>query len=454
MIRSRFAPSPTGSLHIGGARTALFNWLFAKKSNGKFLLRIEDTDRERSTQDNIQQIYKSLQWLGIDWDEEPLIQSTKCLRHVELAKELVAQGKAYHCYCITQELEEMRNEAKKNGLSPKYNGYWRDRDQNLAPKNVSPAIRLKVPQNGSTVLNDIVQGTVTVDNKELDDMVLVRSDGSPTFMLSVVVDDHDMSITHVFRGDDHLTNTFRQIQLFNAFGWGLPKFGHIPLIHGSDGAKLSKRHGALSVEAYKEMGYLPEAICNGLLRLGWSHGDDEIISMNQAIEWFTPDNLGKSPSRLDFAKLENLNAHYMRQADNERLLNLMLGHMSSNLLDEQKSWILKGMNGLKQRAKTVIDLCEIAKVYTDSHEIIKFDEVTSGLLKKAEKILNDLSNWSEISLETCLRDFAKENEISFGKVAQSLRNVLTNKKITPSIFEMLYVFGKIESINRIKTSIN
>ena len=306
-IVTRFAPSPTGFLHIGGARTALFNFLLARHFGGKFLLRIEDTDRERSTQEAVDAIFNGLKWLGIDWDNEPVFQFTRCAHHVELAEQLVKEGKAYYCYCTPEELEQMREESKKRGKSPRYNRMWRDRDPKEAPTGAKHVIRLKAPLTGQTVVDDIVQGTVSVDNEELDDMILVRSDGTPTFMLSVVVDDHDMGVTHVIRGDDHLTNTFRQKQIYEALRWTPPIYGHIPLIHGPDGAKLSKRHGALGVEAYKDMGFLPEAICNALLRLGWSHGDDEIISREQAIEWFNVENLGKSASRLDFAKLNNLN---------------------------------------------------------------------------------------------------------------------------------------------------
>ncbi|MDR2794320.1 MAG: glutamate--tRNA ligase, partial [Holosporaceae bacterium] len=338
---TRFAPSPTGFLHIGGARTALFNWLLARHHGGKFLLRIEDTDRARSTPEAVDAIFKGLQWLGINWDEEPVFQFSRASRHVKLAEQLVESGNAYYCYCTPEELEAMREEAKSRGVSPKYNGIWRDRDPQDAPLDVRPVIRLKAPVDGKTTLNDIVQGTVTVDNAQLDDMVLVRSDGTPTFMLSVVVDDHEMGITHVIRGDDHLTNTFRQIQIYRAFGWDMPKFGHIPLIHGPDGAKLSKRHGALGIESYKDMGFLPEAICNCLLRLGWSHGDDEIISIPQAIEWFSTDNLGKSASRLDFSKLENLNGYYMREAPNERLLHCLL-EIIGDVSEEKKLRLQKG----------------------------------------------------------------------------------------------------------------
>ncbi|MBE6446904.1 MAG: glutamate--tRNA ligase [Alphaproteobacteria bacterium] len=452
-IVTRFAPSPTGFLHIGGARTALFNWLLAKHYGGKFVLRIEDTDRERSTQEAVDAILSGLQWLGISWDEEPVFQSTRINHHVELAKQLVSEGKAYYCYCTPEELETMRKEALAKGISPKYNGMWRDRNPKDAPTNVKPVIRLKTQQAGQTVLDDIVQGQVTVANDQIDDMILVRSDGTPTFMLSVCVDDHDMGITHVLRGDDHLTNTFRHIQIYNAFGWETPTYGHIPLIHGPDGAKLSKRHGALGVEAYRDMGYLPEAICNCLLRLGWSHGDDEIISKEQAIEWFTTDGLGKSASRLDFSKLANLNGHYMREADNERLLRDLLPFIGK-VSEEKQRRLLQGMNGLKQRAKTMTELKDIASIYTDEFTPEVADSAVKSLLVSIKEKLVEITEWSEANLEKELRDFAVYHQLSFGKVAQPLRNVLTGRKITPSLFEMLVVFGKNETLIRMESALN
>ncbi|MCR4555345.1 MAG: glutamate--tRNA ligase [Alphaproteobacteria bacterium] len=451
-IVTRFAPSPTGFLHIGGARTALFNWLLARHYGGKFVLRIEDTDRERSTQEAVDAIFNGLKWLGITWDEEPVFQFSRINHHVELAKQLVEQGKAYYCYCTPEELEAMRKEALEKGLSPKYNGMWRNRDPKDAPAGVNPVIRLKTPQTGETVLEDIVQGTVKVANDQLDDMILVRSDGTPTFMLSVCVDDHDMGVTHVIRGDDHLTNTFRHIQIFKAFGWEIPKYGHIPLIHGPDGAKLSKRHGALGVEAYRDMGYLPEAVCNCLLRLGWSHGDDEIISREQAIEWFTTESLGKSASRLDFSKLANLNGHYMREADNNRLMDLLLP-MLGEVSDEVKSRLVRGMNGLKQRSKTILELKDLATIYTDDFKFLGADENTREILKSVYEKLFVTDDWTEQTLETELRDLAKQMNLGFGKIAQPLRGVLTGRKITPSIFDMLVSFGKRESLNRINSAL-
>lgn len=451
MVVTRFAPSPTGFLHIGGARTALFNWLLARHYGGKFLLRIEDTDRARHSQEAVEAIFSGLKWLGIEWDGEPVYQFSRAQHHVELAKRLVEQGKAYYCYCSPEELEIMREEAKACGQSPKYNGMWRERDPKTAPKGVSPVIRLKVPLTGETALHDIVQGDITVANSQLDDMILVRSDGTPTFMLSVVVDDHDMGVTYVVRGDDHLTNTFRQIQIYNAFGWSIPKYGHIPLIHGQDGAKLSKRHGALGVEAYRDMGFLPEAVCNCLLRLGWSHGDDEIISMEQAIEWFTTDNLGKSASRLDFQKMEKLNSYYIKNADDKRLLSILLSY-DQNISAEKQTRILLGMEGLKQRSKTTLELRDMASVYTEDYVPAVADAATAGILKDIRKVLQAQDEWTKACLESCLRDFSVKRGISFSEVAQALRAVLSKKKITPGIFEMLFAFGKTESLRRLSVA--
>jgi glutamyl-tRNA synthetase len=313
-IRVRFAPSPTGYLHIGSARTALFNWLYARHHKGKMLLRIEDTDRARSTEEATQAIYKGLEWLGINWDEPPIHQFDRKDRHAEVAHYLLEKGLAYKCYCTPEELEAMREEALAKKQPPRYDGRWRDRSPLEAPEGIKPTIRFKAPQTGETVIEDLVQGAVKVPNQQLDDLIILRADGTPTYNLSVVVDDHDMAITHVIRGDDHLTNMFRQFQIFKAMRWNVPLYAHIPLIHGADGAKLSKRHGALGVEAYQNMGYLPEALRNYLLRLGWSHGDAEIISTNEAIQWFDLDHVGKSPARFDFIKLANLNGHYIREA--------------------------------------------------------------------------------------------------------------------------------------------
>ncbi len=348
MVVTRFAPSPTGFLHIGSTRTALFNWLYAKHHNGKFLLRIEDTDRKRSTEEAVDAIYGGMKWLGLDWDEEAISQFSRRQRHTEIAQQLLDDGQAYYCYCSPDELAEMREQARAAGSTRLYDGTWRDRDPGDGPAGIDPVVRLKAPLDGETTLNDQIQGAVTVANGQLDDMILLRADGTPTYMLAVVVDDHDMLISHVIRGDDHLTNTFRQIQIYRALGWKLPTFAHMPLLHGSDGTKLSKRHGALGVEAYRDMGFLPEALNNYLLRLGWSHGDDEIISREQAIKWFDLDAIGKGPARFDMDKLTSLNSHYISQAEDGRLVQLILPLISENLDGARKA-------GLSHRSVTVAD---------------------------------------------------------------------------------------------------
>src|SRR5579884_3988707 len=363
----RFAPSPTGFLHIGGARTALFNWLFARHhqrygAGGTFRLRIEDTDRLRSTPEAVAAIIDGLSWLGLDWDGEIVHQFARAGRHAEVARRLLAEGRAYHCYCTPAELEAMRERARAEKRSVRYDGTWRDRDPGEAPSGVAPVIRLRAPQEGATTVHDLVQGEVTVANSELDDLILLRADGTPTYNLSVVVDDHDMGVTHVIRGDDHLNNAFRQLQIYRALDWPPPEFAHVPLIHGSDGAKLSKRHGALGVEAYRDMGYLPEALRNYLLRLGWGHGDDEIISTQQAIEWFDLDAVGKAPSRFDFAKLENLNGHYIREASDGCLAGLAVPRLEAALGRalgaEEIARLTNAMGELKPRARNMNELAE------------------------------------------------------------------------------------------------
>ncbi len=458
----RFAPSPTGYLHIGSARTALFNWLFARHHGGKMLLRIEDTDRARSTLDAVDAIYKSLEWLEIDWDETPVHQFERRERHVEVAKELLKKGKAYYCYCTPEELELAREEARAQGRPPRYDGRWRDRSPEEAPAGIKPVIRFKAPQEGETVIHDLVQGEVCVSHQQLDDMILLRADGTPTFNLSVVVDDHDMGITHVIRGDDHLTNMFRQLPIFNAMDWKVPHYAHIPLIHGPDGRKLSKRHGALGAEAYKEMGFLPEALRNYLLRLGWSHGDAEIISTREAIEWFDLDHIGKSPARFDFVKLTNLNGHYLREADNGRLVTLIVPFIETKhgfpVTPEARDLLCRGMTGLKQRAKTLLDLAENSLFYVApqpldeaSQKII--NEETLAILKIMEDYLRALPEiaWTELQLENYVREIAEEKNLKLGKVAQPLRVALTGKSVSPSVFEIMHVLGKDKTLERLRT---
>jgi len=458
----RFAPSPTGYLHIGSARTALFNWLFARHHGGKMLLRIEDTDRARSTLDAVDAIYKGLEWLEINWDEAPVHQFDRMERHVEVAKELLTQGMAYYCYCTPEELEVMREEARAKGLPPRYDGRWRNRSPEEAPKDIKPVIRFKAPQEGDTMIHDLVQGEVKVSNTQLDDLILLRADGTPTYNLSVVVDDHDMGITHVIRGDDHLTNMFRQFHIFQAMGWKIPHYAHIPLIHGPDGAKLSKRHGALGVEAYRDMGYLPEALRNYLLRLGWSHGDDEIISTNEAIEWFDLNHVGRSPARFDFVKLSNLNGHYMREADNDRLVTLVIPFIEINhglqVNAEGQDFLRRGMNGLKQRAKTMIELAASSLFYLGppapdegAQKILKAADSLS-ILKTMEEYLKAFPevSWSESQLENYIREIAEENNLSLGKVAQPLRAALTGRSVSPSVFEIMHVLGKDKTLERLQ----
>ncbi len=457
----RFAPSPTGFLHIGSARTALFNWLFAKHHKGKFLLRIEDTDRQRSTKEAVDAIFDSLNWLGIFSDEPEVMQSSRASRHAEVALHLLSQGKAYYCYCAPEELEAMKSEALSKGLPPKYNGMWRDKDPKQAPQDVKPVIRLKTPKDGVVIINDKVQGEVKVDNQQLDDMVLLRSDGTPTYMLSVVVDDHDMGITHVIRGDDHLTNTFRQYHIYKACGWDVPQFAHIPLIHGDDGAKLSKRHGALGTHNYKEMGFLPEALCNYLLRLGWGHGNDEIIRIEQAIEWFDLDGVGKSPSRFDMLKLLNLNAHYIRQKNDIELINLMKDIFSKNysisLSKENEDVLFKGLKGLKERAKTLLELCENSLFYLQKPDYDKnllkdltIDEalnLINGCIKALETYNN---NFSHDNLMDFFKLYATNHNLKLGKIAQALRFAFTGKNVSPSIFEIMEAFGKKKSVEKLQ----
>ena len=459
-IVTRFAPSPTGFLHIGGARTALFNWLYARHHGGRFRLRIEDTDRKRSTPEAIQAILVGLEWLGLDWDGEVVYQSERAGRHAESAHALLAEGKAYRCYCTPEELAEMRAEARAQGRAKLYDGRWRDRDPADAPPSVQPVIRLKAPQEGETVIDDLVQGPVTVANAQLDDMVLLRADGTPTYMLSVVVDDHDMEVSHVIRGDDHLTNAFRQSQLYQALGWTPPAFAHIPLIHGADGAKLSKRHGALGVEAYRDLGYLPEALRNYLLRLGWSHGDDEIISTGQAIDWFDLDAVNRGAARFDFTKLESVNGHYLREAEDARLLDLVRPRLEARFgqrLDgAARDRLARGMAGLKGRAKTLEELAENAAFYVAERPLSLTPKAAKLLADEAPVVLGrllarlqDLEDWSEAALEARVRDFAEAEGLKLGKVAQPLRAALTGSNASPGIFEVMAALGRAESLARI-----
>lgn len=453
-VITRFAPSPTGFLHIGGARTALFNWLYAKHNGGKFMLRIEDTDRARSTPEATQAIIDGMKWLGLDWDGEVVYQFARTPRHAEVAHEMVAAGKAFYCYITQAELEEFR---AKNP-NAKFRSPYRDGDK-AAPSGVPAVVRLKAPLDGETIINDKVQGLVGVKNSELDDMILLRSDGTPTYMLAVVVDDHDMGITNIIRGDDHHTNSFRQFLIYQAMGWEAPDFAHIPLIHGADGAKLSKRHGALGVGEYEKMGYLPEALRNYLLRLGWSHGDEEIISTQQAIEWFDLDAVGKSPSRFDFAKLSNLNGHYMREANDARLVELVIERLyphPSPPPERERELLMKAMNGLKQRAKTIVELAENAAFYVAKRPIMLDGkaltiienggrEIIAGILPE----LRNCTDWTHDNLQKICNNYGEKIGQKLGNIAQPLRCAICGKATSPSMFEVMEILGKEEIIGRL-----
>ncbi len=458
-VVTRFAPSPTGFLHIGGARTALFNWLYARHHQGQFLLRIEDTDRERSTDEAVQAIFEGLTWLGLDWDSEPVFQSHQLARHKEVADELLATGKAYRCYTTADELAEMRETARSQGQPMRYDGRWRDRDPSEAPAGVPSVIRFKAPEEGDTVIDDQVQGSVTINAAQLDDMVLVRGDGTPTYMLAVVVDDHDMGITHVIRGVDHLTNAARQAQLYLALGWELPVFAHIPLIHGPDGAKLSKRHGALAAQAYRDQGFLPEAMRNYLARLGWAHGDDEIFTIDQAIEWFELAAVGKSPARFDLDKLRNLNGNYIQQAEDSRLVDLIAPALSGDAEpDREKLARVKIlMPELKKRAKELLELTENASFLIRNRPIVPDDKAAKllageapGLLSRLGKHLESLQDWDPENLEKWVKLFAENEGLKLGAVAQPLRAALTGTATSPGIYDVLVVLGREESLGRIE----
>ncbi len=460
-VITRFAPSPTGFLHIGGARTALFNWLFARHHGGSFLLRIEDTDRERSTQAAIDAILEGMAWLGLNPDAPPVFQFARRERHAEIAMRLLAKGQAYYCYCTPEELEAMRETARAQGQPPVYNGLWRDRDPAEAPHGAPPVVRLKSPQTGSTMVADQVLGEITFNNAQLDDFVLLRSDGTPTYMLSVVVDDFDMAITHVIRGDDHLTNTARQLQIYQAMDWRTPVFAHLPMILGPDGAKLSKRHGALGVEAYRDMGYLPAALRNYLLRLGWAHGDDEVISTEQAITWFDLAGVGKSPSRFDFAKLENLNGIYLRDTPAAALMQDVIdviARLDGHVVDGPGRERLEiALPGLAPRATNLVELAGNAR-FLFAKRPLTMDEKAAKLLNpQAREMLRSLlelfsetAAWSVDKLEAVVRAAAEAHGVKLGQVAQPLRAALTGSTISPGIFDVLFALGKEESIARIK----
>jgi glutamyl-tRNA synthetase len=461
-VRARFAPSPTGLLHIGSARTALFNYLFARHHCGEFLLRIEDTDRERSTDAATKIILEGLAWLGITPDQPPVFQSTRMTRHAEVARQMLAAGHAYNCWCTAAELRQMREQAVAEGRSPRYDGSWRDRDPAEAPPGIAPAIRLKAPREGATVVEDLVQGTVRVANAELDDMIILRSDGTPTYNHSVVVDDHDMGISHVIRGDDHLTNTFRQVQIYQAMGWEQPRFAHIPLIHGADGAKLSKRHGAVSALEFREQGYLPEALCNYLLRLGWAHGDVEVLGREEAIRLFDLDGVGRAPSRMDYAKLDHLNGIYIRQADDERLTRDVLerlAHRTDLALGANAAGRIRALvPALKQRAKTLVELADSASFLARPLPLPMEPKAAALLTPEARLMLRDLApvlaatDFTPTAIDAALRTFAEASGRKLGQVAQPLRAALTGSTASPGIDLTLAALGKEEALARLHSA--
>jgi glutamyl-tRNA synthetase len=464
-VVTRFAPSPTGFLHIGGARTALFNWLYAKKLGGKMLLRIEDTDRERSTEPAIAAILDGLKWLGLAWEGDVVYQFTRAARHREIAETLLASGKAYRCYATAEQLTAMREKARAEGRTRLYDGMWRDRDPSEAPADIKPTIRLRAPQTGETVIEDQVQGRVVWQNENLDDLVLLRGDGNPTYMLAVVVDDHDMGVTHIIRGDDHLINAARQKQIYDALGWDIPNMSHIPLIHGPDGSKLSKRHGALGVDAYRSLGYLPAALRNYLVRLGWSHGDQEIFSTEEMIAAFDLSGIGRSAARFDFAKLESLNGHYIRHSDDRALVAMFEGvldyvpggpELKPRLNDTTRAQLLQAMPSLKERAKTLIELID-GSYFIFADRPLEIEPKAAALLTPENReligrlrlALEAVTPWSAETTEAAMRAFADANTLKLGAVAQPLRVALTGRTTSPGIFDVLAVLGRQQCLARL-----
>jgi len=459
-VVTRFAPSPTGFLHIGGARTALFNLLYARRHGGQFKLRIEDTDKARSTRAAIDAIIDGMRWLGFDWDGDIVFQSEREARHAEVAHSLLASGGAYKCFATPEELEAMRELARAEKRPMRYDGRWRDRDPVEAPEGAPFVIRLKAPQDGEVTIDDGVQGKVTVRNSELDDMVLLRSDGTPTYMLAVVVDDHDMGVTHVIRGDDHLNNAFRQLALIRALGWDEPAYGHVPLIHGQDGAKLSKRHGALGIDAYRDMGLLPEAVENYLLRLGWGHGDQEFFTRDEAAAVFTLGGIGRGPARFDLKKLESVNGHYLRATDDARLTSLtaplVAALLDRELTDDENNLLLCTMPHLKPRSKDLNELAasalflfRVRPIALDDKAAALLDSDGVARLASARTAVAGVDDWTAAAIETAVREAAEREGVGLGKLAQPLRAALTGQATSPGIFEVLEVLGRDESLGRL-----
>ena len=463
MITTRFAPSPSGLLHLGGARTALFNWLFARHHGGRFLLRIEDTDKARSDAAVTRAILDDLRWLDLGWDGDVLFQSQRLERHREVAGRLLAQGAAYRCYCTPQELEEMRARARAQGKPPRYDGRCRERRD--APADAPSVLRFRAPQEGMCEFRDLVRGRVAISDAQLDDLVLLRADGTPTYMLSVVADDHDMGITHIIRGEDHLTNAAKQLRLYQALGWDAPEFAHIPLIHGGDGEKLSKRHGALGIGAWREEGYLPQALCNYLARLGWSHGDAEVFSREQAVAWFSLEQVGKSAARFDAAKLAHLNGLYLRSERDEALcagvLALLEAAGDGRVSEAGKARLPALMPALKLRAATLLEIARNAEFLLRERPL-KPDEKAQALLAKprARELLGrlrgelgGLREWDAAALEGVVRDFARNEGEKLGALAQPLRASLTGGSVSPGIFDVLCALGREESLARISDAL-
>ncbi|MDX2049687.1 MAG: glutamate--tRNA ligase [Rickettsiaceae bacterium] len=457
-IVTRFAPSPTGYLHIGSARTALFNYLFAKHYNGKFLLRIEDTDKARSTKEATDAIFSGLKWLGIDHDDEAIVQSARIDRHKQIAYDLLKKGAAYKCFMTQDEISHLRNNAMEEGASFLLNSKWRDVSEEDHPKDLSYVIRIKAPRNGQVTINDMVQGNVSVQSKNLDDMIILRSDGTPTYMLAVCVDDYDMQVTHIIRGDDHLNNAFRQKLIYEAMGWTYPVTAHIPLIHGPDGAKLSKRHGAVGVDAYKEMGYLPEALFSYLLRLGWSHGDDEIIRKNEAIKWFDGSHIGKAPSRLDFAKMLHINSVFLREKSDDDLISIIVNEWSKENIEINESTLSNLKNSIseiKVRSSTVNELANLAKIY-HTDKIFDLQDDAYQFLKQTDKnfaqellTLTQNTIFDNVNdIQESFRLFAINKSIKLSEVMKLVRVILTGKTFSPSVFEIMHIIGKDACVKR------
>ncbi|MBP7002554.1 glutamate--tRNA ligase [Amaricoccus sp.] len=458
-VVTRFAPSPTGFLHIGGARTALFCWLYARHTGGKFLLRIEDTDRARSTPEATEAIYAGLRWLGLDWDGDAVSQFSRLERHAEVARDMLASGAAYRCYATPEEIETFRTEARANGRPPLFVSPWRDADPATWPAGAPYVVRLRAPREGETAIDDAVQGRVVFRNETLDDLILLRSDGVPTYMHAVVVDDHDMDVTHVIRGNDHLTNAARQTLIYQALGWDVPQWAHIPLIHGPDGSKLSKRHGALGVEAYRDMGFLPEAMRNYLARLGWSHGNDEFFTTEQAIAWFDLSHLGKAPARFDFSKLTHLSGQHIRATADETLMAELNAFLASQqeppLSPARRDMLLRAMPEMKERAKTLPELLEMGRfalvdrpVAPDAAAVKLLDPAAREMLARLTSRMQHAS-WTASGLEACVREFAGQEGLGLGKVAQPIRAALTGRTISPSVFDLMEILGQTETLARL-----